>query len=155
MSFLSAAQCHPPRWEKGLSRLLTADGRGWLSEQLNPLSGHRGPIVSLLPLPVVLRYRVVIRDGALVRQTCELASPQVSPPPSTKELSVAGTSNPLEHWEEINRSPPRWCAGPVGARRRVTAGVGQVLQQPPCHALHPAPPAQRRHRVNEKSAHVH
>eukprot|EP00613_Pedinella_sp_CCMP2098_P071802 CAMPEP_0171933612 /NCGR_PEP_ID=MMETSP0993-20121228/31388_1 /TAXON_ID=483369 /ORGANISM="non described non described, Strain CCMP2098" /LENGTH=525 /DNA_ID=CAMNT_0012574165 /DNA_START=53 /DNA_END=1626 /DNA_ORIENTATION=- len=63
--------------DQGLARLRTADGRGWVSEQLNPLSGHRGPIVSLVALPLVLRFRVTLPEGALVRSTCELSSAPV------------------------------------------------------------------------------
>jgi len=47
---------------QGLARLRTADGRGWLSEQLNPLSGHRGPVLKLLPLPTLLSFRVAIPE---------------------------------------------------------------------------------------------
>jgi hypothetical protein len=60
---------------QGLSRLRTADGRGYLSEQLNPLSGARGPVVELVPLPVALTFQVMIDEGAVVRQTRELTSP--------------------------------------------------------------------------------
>jgi len=63
--------------DQGLARLRTADGRGWISEQLNPLSGHRGPVVELTPLATVLVYRVCLSEGALVRQSSELSSPCV------------------------------------------------------------------------------
>lgn len=60
---------------QGLSRLRTADGRGYLSEQLNPLSGARGPVVELVSMPMILSYKVVIPEGAVVRRTRELTSP--------------------------------------------------------------------------------
>lgn len=74
--------------DQGLARLRTADGRGWLSEQLNPLSGHRGPIATLLPMPTVLKVKVAIQEGALVRQTCELSSPSIRLVPRGEELLV-------------------------------------------------------------------
>ena len=58
--------------EQGLARLRTDDG--WISEDLNPLSGQRGPIASPLPVTSPLTYRVVLRDGAVVRETVELSS---------------------------------------------------------------------------------
>ncbi len=61
--------------DAGLPRLRIAEG--WISEVLNPLSGQRGPVVEILRLLQPLRYRVVLRDGALVRRTVELASSQV------------------------------------------------------------------------------
>ena len=52
--------------EQGLARLRTDDG--WISEDLNPLSGQRGPVAEPLPVAAPLTFRVVLRDGAVVRQ---------------------------------------------------------------------------------------
>jgi len=85
--------------DQGLARLRTADGRGWLSEQLNPLSGHRGPIATLLPMPTVLKVKVAIPEGALVRQSCELSSPSIRLVPRGEELLVVrGDSGCVTHY---------------------------------------------------------
>ena len=41
--------------EQGLARLRVGDD-GWISEDLNPLSGQRGPIAAPLPVPRPLAY---------------------------------------------------------------------------------------------------
>ena len=48
--------------------------QGWCSTALNPLSGQRGPILQPLPLPRPMVYRVVLPQGAVIRQDVELAS---------------------------------------------------------------------------------
>jgi hypothetical protein len=61
--------------EQGLARLrLSGVDGGWISEVLNPLSGHRGNVVELVPLISPLRYRVTLPKGAMVRSGTELAS---------------------------------------------------------------------------------
>ena len=57
------------RWERSIVHTSTRTG-----EDLNPLSGQRGAIATLLPVTTPLRYSVVLRDGAVVRETCELSS---------------------------------------------------------------------------------
>lgn len=52
--------------------------RGWCSEFLNPLSGQSGTILRPLPLTVPMQLRVVLPQGAVVRQSVELSSPIVS-----------------------------------------------------------------------------
>ncbi|KAH8072221.1 hypothetical protein JL720_11263 [Aureococcus anophagefferens] len=56
--------------EQGLAA--RTDG-GWISEDLNPLSGQRAHRVAAARR-VALTYRVVLRDGAVVRETVELSS---------------------------------------------------------------------------------
>ncbi|KAJ1451222.1 hypothetical protein M885DRAFT_530364 [Pelagophyceae sp. CCMP2097] len=84
--------------EQGLARLSTDDG--WISEDLNPLSGQRGPIAELLPLTAPLIYRVVLRDGAVVRETVELSSAIVHVVPCGAVVTVAGklfSDHPAQH----------------------------------------------------------
>lgn len=52
--------------------------RGWCSEFLNPLSGQSGTILRPLPLTVPMQVRVVLSQGAVVRQSVELSSPVVT-----------------------------------------------------------------------------
>jgi len=109
--------------EQGLARLRTADGRGWISEQLNPLSGHRGPVVELVKMPAPLRYKVSLPEGAVVRQTCELSSPIIRLVPYDHIVDIKAkcySNHPASHciprfrladgsgWvsERLNREPP-------------------------------------------------
>ena len=110
--------------DQGLARLRTADGRGWLSEQLNPLSGHRGPIVTLVPLPTVLAFAVGIPEGALVRQTCELSSPQVRLVPEGETVRVVA--------KRFSDHPASRCI----PRLQLADGTGWIslkLNRPPPH----------------------
>jgi len=108
--------------EQGLARLRTDDG--WISEDLNPLSGQRGPIASLLPLRRQLSYRVVLEDGAVVRDTVELSSPVVQVVPRGELVCVdekqfsdhpaqhcvprLHLTHPVRGWisQRLNREPP-------------------------------------------------
>lgn len=109
--------------DQGLARLRTADKHGWISEQLNPLSGHRGPVVELVEMPVTLRYAVSLPEGAVVRQTCELSSPIVRLVPYEEVIDIESkcfSNHPASHciprlrladgsgWvsERLNREPP-------------------------------------------------
>ena len=44
---------------------------------LNPLSGQSGKIAEMIPMLAPLRYRVIIREGCIVRRGVELSSPIV------------------------------------------------------------------------------
>lgn len=108
--------------EQGLARLRTDDG--WISEDLNPLSGQRGPIATLLPLAGPVAYRVVIPDGAVVRSTVELSSAvvdhmapgqvvcvdekQFSDHPAQHCVPRLRLSHPCSGWisQRLNREPP-------------------------------------------------
>ena len=108
--------------EQGLARLRTDDG--WISEDLNPLSGQRGPIASPLPVASPLTYRVVLRDGAVVRETVELSSAIVHVVPCGATVEVGDkqfSDHPAQHcvprlrltapvhgWvsQRLNREPP-------------------------------------------------
>uniref|UniRef100_A0A7S2S0R0 RING-type domain-containing protein n=1 Tax=Rhizochromulina marina TaxID=1034831 RepID=A0A7S2S0R0_9STRA len=111
--------------EQGLARLRTADERGWISEQLNPLSGHRGPVVSLLKMPRPLRFNVILPEGAVVRRTMELSSMITRVVPTGEVISIDAKSfsnHPATHciprlklasesgggWisQRLNRLPP-------------------------------------------------
>ena len=74
--------------EQGLARLRTDDG--WISEHLNPLSGQRGPIVELVPVVANLKYRVVLQEGAVVRETVELSSPIVKVIQCGETMTISG-----------------------------------------------------------------
>jgi Zinc finger, C3HC4 type (RING finger) len=52
----------------------STEHRGWISEFLNPLSGQRGTIAHPLPFPRPGRYRVVLPEGATIRNNVELSS---------------------------------------------------------------------------------
>ena len=71
---------------QGLARLRTADG--WISEMLNPLSGQRGPIVTMEPLARPLKFRVVYAAGAVVRTGVELSSSVVGSLPRGQVIVV-------------------------------------------------------------------
>lgn len=108
--------------EQGLARLRTDEG--WISEDLNPLSGQRGPIVLLLPMTRPLAFRVVLDDGAVVRRTVELSSQvvetvasgvvvtvdakQFSDHPGTHCVPRLRLTHPVEGWISLrlNREPP-------------------------------------------------
>lgn len=79
----------------GLSRLHVAyqNGSGdvvtgWCSEQMNPLSGRRESILQPLPMPAPARYRVVLPDGAIVRNGVELSSRRIGRATHNTVLSV-------------------------------------------------------------------
>eukprot|EP00635_Sarcinochrysidales_sp_CCMP3193_P014062 CAMPEP_0118899848 /NCGR_PEP_ID=MMETSP1166-20130328/6224_1 /TAXON_ID=1104430 /ORGANISM="Chrysoreinhardia sp, Strain CCMP3193" /LENGTH=580 /DNA_ID=CAMNT_0006838979 /DNA_START=106 /DNA_END=1848 /DNA_ORIENTATION=+ len=108
--------------EQGLTRLRTDDG--WISEDLNPLSGQRGPIVVPLPVAEALEYRVVLDDGAVVRETVELSSAIVQVVPRGDRVVVDDKQfsdhpqlhcvprlrlvAPVRGWisQRLNREPP-------------------------------------------------
>uniref|UniRef100_A0A7S2BY27 RING-type domain-containing protein n=2 Tax=Octactis speculum TaxID=3111310 RepID=A0A7S2BY27_9STRA len=109
--------------EQGLARLRTADKKGWISEQLNPLSGHRGPVVVLVPMPAVLEFNVALPEGAVVRRTCELSSPITKLVPFQGHVNIdrkCFSDHPANHciprmkladgsgWvsQKLNREPP-------------------------------------------------
>ena len=109
--------------EQGLARLRTDDG--WISEDLNPLSGQRGPVAEPLPVAAPLTFRVVLRDGAVVRETVELSSAIVSVIPCGRTVEVTAkqysdhpalhcvprlrVEGPARGWisQRLNREPPR------------------------------------------------
>jgi len=78
---------------QGLARLRLEDG--WVSEALNPLSGQRGLVAQLVPLPSPLRYEVVHPSGAVVRSSPELTSPIlcIHPPGTSLEVDEKRFSN--------------------------------------------------------------
>ena len=61
---------------------------GWCSEYLNPLSGQRGAILQPIPLPCPVRYRVVLKQGAVLRSGVELSSPQIGHVPMGATVTV-------------------------------------------------------------------
>lgn len=63
---------------------------GWISESLNPLSGQTGPIVQPISLPVPALCRVILSDGAVIRQGVELSSSQIGHAPFGAVLSIVG-----------------------------------------------------------------
>ena len=109
--------------EQGLARLRTDDG--WISADLNPLSGQRGPVAEPLPVAAPLTFRVVLRDGAVVRETVELSSAIVSVVPCGRTVEVTAkqysdhpalhcvprlrVEGPARGWisQRLNREPPR------------------------------------------------
>ena len=62
--------------------------QGWCSTALNPLSGQRGAILQPLPLPRPTVYRIVLPQGAVIRQDLELASPVVGHAPFGSWVTV-------------------------------------------------------------------
>lgn len=143
--------------EQGLARLRTDDG--WISEHLNPLSGQRGPIVELLPVVSSLKYRVVLQEGAVVRETVELSSPivrviqvgevmsvcdkQFSNHPSSRcvpRLKLGDGSGWIS--QRLNREPPDdlLVVELIGAMPLVEDPPSQDGQQAPS-ALQPPQPA--------------
>lgn len=108
--------------EQGLARLRCDDG--WVSEDLNPLSGQRGPIAAPLPTTSPLTYKVVLRDGAVVRETVELSSAivhvvpcgalvevddkQFSDHPANHCVPRLRLTAPVHGWvsQRLNREPP-------------------------------------------------
>jgi hypothetical protein len=63
---------------------------GWISEALNPLSGQTGPIVHPISFPVPALYRVILPDGAVIRNGIELSSSQIGHAPYDALLNVVG-----------------------------------------------------------------
>lgn len=63
---------------------------GWVSEALNPLSGQTGPIVHPIPFPVPALYRVILLDGAVIRNGIELSSCQIGHAPYEAILNIVG-----------------------------------------------------------------
>mmetsp|Transcript_11981 Transcript_11981/g.16204 ORF Transcript_11981/g.16204 Transcript_11981/m.16204 type:complete len:433 (+) Transcript_11981:110-1408(+) len=146
--------------EQGLARLRTDDG--WLSEDLNPLSGQRGPIALLLPISKPLKYRVILPDGAVVRETVELSSAIVHIVPCGDEVIVDEkqfSDHPAQHcvprlhlirpfrgWisQRLNREPP----DNLAVVELVGIATDHDLPQsllPPEHDFS-APPTQRQNR---------
>lgn len=135
--------------EQGLARLRTDDG--WISEDLNPLSGQRGPIATLLPLAGPVAYRVVFPDGAVVRSTVELSSAivhhmrcgqvvrvdekQFSDHPAQHCVPRLRLSHPCSGWisQRLNREPPH--------DRLVVDFVGVVNADPDRRAIASSDPS--------------
>ena len=63
---------------------------GWISENLNPMSGQQGPIAQPVPFPVPALYKVTLPQGAVIRSGPELSSPQVGHAQVGTILSVVG-----------------------------------------------------------------
>ena len=62
--------------------------QGWCSEFLNPLSGQRGQVIQPLPFSVPARYRVSLKEGAVIREQIELSSPQIGRAPYGAVLTI-------------------------------------------------------------------
>lgn len=97
--------------------------KGWISEELNPLSGQSGPVVQPVPFPVPAVYRVTLADGAVIRSDVELSSSQIGLAPMGSLLTVvarAYSEHPMDQCIErlqlaggggwiscrLNRRPP-------------------------------------------------
>lgn len=97
--------------------------KGWVSEELNPLSGQSGPVVQPVPFPVPAVYRVTLADGAVIRSDVELSSSQIGLAPMGSLLTVIGraySEHPMDQCIErlqlaggggwiscrLNRRPP-------------------------------------------------
>lgn len=63
---------------------------GWISENLNPMSGQHGPIAQPVPFPVAALYKVILSQGAVIRSGIELSSSQVGHAAEGTILSVVG-----------------------------------------------------------------
>lgn len=63
---------------------------GWVSENLNPLSGQRGKIIEPLPFPLPSTYKVTIKEGAIIRSGVELSSSQIGHAEEGSLLSITG-----------------------------------------------------------------
>ena len=105
--------------EQGLARLRTDDG--WISEHLNPLSGQRGPIVELVPVVANLKYRVVLQEGAVVRETVELSSPIVKVIQCGETMTISG--------KQFSNHPAQ-----ARARRAFRAIFARARARAPCVA---------------------
>lgn len=96
---------------------------GWCSEFLNPLSGNRGMVLEPLILPVPVIYKVLLREGAVIRQGRELSTPQIGNAPCGSLLKITGraySEHPVDNCIErlelagnggwisvrLNRPPP-------------------------------------------------
>ena len=107
--------------DQGLARLRTDDG--WLSEDLNPLSGQRGPIVVPLPVFEPLKYRVILPDGAVVRQTVELSSAIVHVVPQGEQVIVDD--------KQFSDHPQSHCVPRLRLVRPVSGWISQRLNREP------------------------
>jgi len=71
---------------QGLARLKVSSG--WVSEELNPLSGQSGKILEIVPLIAPLRYRVILAEGCIVRYGLELSSAIVRTIPKGEYVDI-------------------------------------------------------------------
>jgi hypothetical protein len=63
---------------------------GWISEFLNPKCGQRGPIAQPLPFPVPALYKVILKDGAVIRSDVELCSAEIGHAPKGTIVTIVG-----------------------------------------------------------------
>uniref|UniRef100_A0A7S2KL76 RING-type domain-containing protein n=1 Tax=Leptocylindrus danicus TaxID=163516 RepID=A0A7S2KL76_9STRA len=61
---------------------------GWISEKLNPLSGQSGAIVKSLPFHRPLAFKVILAEGAVIRNGVELSSREIRTVPCDTSLRV-------------------------------------------------------------------
>lgn len=96
---------------------------GWISEKLNPLSGQSGAIAKSLPFHRPLSFKVILGEGAVIRNGVELSSREVRTVPfdtSFRVICKEFTESPMDKCIErlklagdggyislrLNRPPP-------------------------------------------------